>query len=186
MDAMTKIIIFAATSIGILYISRKSILDPHTHGFYRFFVFESVIALFLLNLNYWFFRLFSWNQIISWSLLVISFIPLIFGVRSLTRLGKSAKKREGEENLLAFEKTSNLVTTGIYHFIRHPMYSSLLLLSWGIFFKAPGWCVFLIAVFSTVALALAAKMDEMECIRFFGAEYQEYMKRTKRFIPFLF
>ncbi len=186
MDTTTKIIIFAVASIGILYISRKSILNPRTHGFYRFFVFESVVGLFLLNVNNWFFHPFSWNQIISWSLLVISFIPLIFGVRSLTSFGKPTKQREGEPSLLAFEKTSTLVTTGIYRFIRHPMYSSLLLLSWGIFFKAPGGWVLLLAVVSTIGLTLAAKMDEMECIRFFGAEYQEFMKKTKRFIPFLF
>jgi protein-S-isoprenylcysteine O-methyltransferase Ste14 len=39
---------------------------------------------------------------------------------------------------------------------------------------------------ATVFLIATAKADEAECIRFFGAEYQAYMKRTKMFVPFVF
>jgi protein-S-isoprenylcysteine O-methyltransferase Ste14 len=88
--------------------------------------------------------------------------------------------------LYAFEKTTALVTTGIYAYIRHPLYSSLLLLTWGIFFKVlsfPGTALTLVA---TTFLIATAQIDEQECIRFFGNEYQEYMQKTKRFIPFLF
>jgi protein-S-isoprenylcysteine O-methyltransferase Ste14 len=124
--------------------------------------------------------------VISWLLLCISIIPLVFGIRDLRKLGKPAEKREGEPQLLAFEKTTALVTTGIYHYIRHPMYSSLLFLTWGLFFKVPGvWGILLTAI-STISLLFTARMDEMECVRFFGSEYQQYMERTKRFIPYLF
>ena len=77
--------------------------------------------------------------IISWILLVTALVPLGFGVRSLTARGKPARQRAGEPQLLGFEKTTALVTSGIYAYIRHPLYSSLLLLAWGVFFKAPGW-----------------------------------------------
>jgi protein-S-isoprenylcysteine O-methyltransferase Ste14 len=88
--------------------------------------------------------------------------------------------------LLAFEKTSSLVTSGIYHYIRHPLYSSLLFLTWGIFFKGLSWPGFLLALAATLFLIATARADEAECIRFFGAPYQAYMKRSKRFVPFLF
>jgi len=42
------------------------------------------------------------------------------------------------------------------------------------------------ALVATTFLIATARADEAECIRFFGDEYQAYMKMTKRFIPFLF
>ncbi len=186
MNTVIKLVFFSLVSIGILYISRKSLRNTQSHGFYRFFAFESILGLFLINIDQWLNNPFSWNQLISWSLLCISVIPLVFGIRDLRKLGKPAEKREEEPQLLAFERTTALVTTGIYHYIRHPMYSSLLVLTWGLFFKAPGWWGILLTMVSSISLMFTARMDELECIRFFGTGYQEYTKRTKRFIPFLF
>ena len=95
------------------------------------------------------------------------------------------KQRQAEPQLLAFEKTTTLVNTGIYHYIRHPLYSSLLFLAWGIFFKVPTWLGALLALAATLFLFATAKADEAECIRFFGPAYETYMKQTKRFVPFL-
>jgi protein-S-isoprenylcysteine O-methyltransferase Ste14 len=128
----------------------------------------------------------SMHQLISWFLLIASLLPLVFGVRLLAAQGKPSKHREGEPQLLGFEKTTTLVTTGIYQYIRHPLYSSLLFLAWGIFFKIPGWIGLLLVFIASLFLVATAKADEAECLHFFGASYQEYMKRTKRFIPFLF
>lgn len=44
--------------------------------------------------------------------------------------GKPASHRH-DETLMSFEKTTALVTTGIYRRIRHPLYGSLLFLAWG-------------------------------------------------------
>ena len=88
--------------------------------------------------------------------------------------------------MVAFEKTTALVTVGIYRYIRHPLYSSLLFLAWGIFFKDPSWPGGLLAVVATLFLVATARVEEAENVRFFGEEYKEYMKQTKMFIPFLF
>jgi len=185
MSDTLKLILFALASAGIVYLSRRSLVKPRSHGFYRFFAFESILALILLNLNAWFKSPGAWHQIISWILLVTALVPLGFGVRSLTARGKPARQREGEPQLLGFEKTTALVTSGIYAYIRHPMYSSLLLLAWGVFFKAPGWVGALLAAAATLALVFTARADEAECIAYFGGAYRDYMKRTKRFVPFV-
>jgi protein-S-isoprenylcysteine O-methyltransferase Ste14 len=88
--------------------------------------------------------------------------------------------------LLAFENTSALVTQGIYRFIRHPLYCSLILLTWGIFFKDLVWHGLVLALAATLLLFATARADEKECIRFFGDPYQVYMRGTKRFIPFIY
>ena len=183
---MFKLIAFAAVSALLIYIFRASLRAPRSHGLYRFFAWEFIVALFLLNVDVWFDDPFSWHQIIAWFLLVVCIVPLVFGVRSLVTRGKPDRQRSVEPQLLAFERTSTLVTTGIYYYIRHPLYSSLLLLAWGIFFKDPSWFGALLAMASTLFLFATAKADEAECIRFFGSPYQTYMAQTKRFVPFLF
>jgi len=183
---MWKPITFVITTALPVYISRASLRQPVSHGFYRFFAWESILALFLLNVDQWFIDPFSWHQLISWALLFASLVPLAFGVKTLRRRGHPAEERPGAPSLLAFEKTTTLVTSGIYAYIRHPLYSSLLLLAWGIFFKAPGLAGGLLALVATTFLIATARADEQECLSFFGEEYQKYIGKTKRFLPFLF
>jgi protein-S-isoprenylcysteine O-methyltransferase Ste14 len=181
-----KLLLFSLGTLILTYISRASLRVPRSHGFYRFFAWEAILALFLLNVDAWFRDPFAWYQIISWILLFASIIPLVFGVQALQARGKPTEKRESDPSLLAFEKTTALVTTGIYHYIRHPLYSSLFLLAWGIFFKFPSLLGGILIIITTIFLVLTAKADEAECIKFFGSQYQDYMKKTRMFIPFLF
>ena len=182
----TQIILITIGSIGLLLVSRSSLRDPTSHGFYRFFAWEAILLLFVSDLPFWFVDPSSWNQVISWILLVVSIIPLGWGLFLLKNKGKPAGAREKEGSLLPLERTSRLVTTGIYGYIRHPLYASLLCLAWGIFFKLPSFMGFALALTASGFLYRTAIADERECIRFFGEEYIAYMKRTKRFIPFIF
>ena len=183
---MFKLITFAVISAGLVYVSRASLRAPRSHGFYRFFAWEFIAALFVLNIDVWFLDPFSWHQLVSWVLLIVCLVPLVLGIRSLRAQGKPVAQRDTEPQLLAFEKTSTLVTTGIYRHIRHPLYSSLLLLAWGIFFKNPTGPGALLALLATLFLVATAKADEAECIRFFGPSYQAYMERTRMFVPIVF
>jgi protein-S-isoprenylcysteine O-methyltransferase Ste14 len=182
---MDKIVLFVLLSIPLIIISRRALFDFRSHGFYRFFSWEGIILLFTLNYTYWFKDPFSWQQIVSWLLLAASAYMVITGVTTLRKRGIPADQRE-DPALFQFEKTSELVTTGIFKYIRHPLYSSLLFLTWGIWLKNPGIQGFIIALASSVLLLLTAKADEAECVAYFGEKYSDYMKRTKMFIPFLF
>ena len=183
---MLEWIIFAIVSLLIVVVSWKSLHNPRSHGFYRFFAWEAILALLLINARFWFYKPFAWNQIIAWCLLFLCLVPLVFGIHSLRTRGKPANRRAGDSSLLAFEKTTALVTSGIYHYIRHPLYSSLFLLTWGFFFKGPSLLGMVLAITATSFLIATAKADETECTQFFGAPYQEYMKHTKRFVPYIF
>lgn len=48
---MVKIIIFALVTAGIIYLSRGSLGNRRSHGFFRFFAFESLLVLIFLNLG---------------------------------------------------------------------------------------------------------------------------------------
>ncbi len=180
-----KLVIFIAASAGLAYVSRASLRAPRSHGFYRFFAWEGLVVLVLLNIECWFCDPFSLPQLISWLLLIVSLVPVIYGAYLLRRFGQADNQRT-DAPLFEFEKTTTLVTAGVYKYIRHPLYSSLLFLGWGVFFKDVSWLGAGLALLTTLFLALTAKAEESENVRFFGAAYQEYIKQTRMFIPFVF
>jgi protein-S-isoprenylcysteine O-methyltransferase Ste14 len=183
---MWMIAIFIIFTLILIYISRASLCDRRSHGFYRFFAWEAILALIVIDMPVWFSDWLAWHQIISWFLLILCFIPLGFGVYYLRSRGSPDKEKRSESPLLGFERTTVLVTSGIYHFIRHPLYSSLFFLDWGVFFKKPSVPGVLLAVTATFFLILTSKADEAECLQIFGRQYQEYMKTTRRFIPLIY
>lgn len=181
---MNHLILFLILSIPIILFSWRTLLRFKSHGFYRFISWESIAWIFTINYKYWFTDPLSILQIISWILLLVSIYMVLAGVLMLRKKGKPARERE-DESLYLFEKTSALVKEGIYRYIRHPLYSSLLFLTWGIYLKNPDIILLPAAAVSTISLVITAILDEKECKIFFGAEYLEYMKRTRRFIPFI-
>ena len=85
-----------------------------------------------------------------------------------------------------FEDTTALVVVGIYKYIRHPLYGSLLLLAWGVFFKAPSLIGGILSLGASAFLVATARVEESEDLKKFGADYAAYMKTTKMFVPFVF
>jgi len=79
----------------------------------------------------------------------------------------------------------NLVTTGIYSLIRHPMYLSVLLLSSSmmLFYPSPAEYVLFGLLFLTLLIKLFYEEYLWKCE---SPEYIDYMRRTKRLIPFIF
>lgn len=179
-----SLIIFGILSLPVIIISWRALFNIKSHGFYRFLSWECILLLFANNYKYWFDYPFSVNQIISWVLLFISGYLVIAGVLLMKKIGKPEENRN-EKILYQFEKTTQLIDTGIFKFIRHPLYSSLIFLTWGIFFKNPTLELLGVALLSTLFLYFTAIFDEKECIIFFGDKYREYMKRSKMFIPFI-
>lgn len=174
-DSLIFSFLLSVGTIANLIISwRLSIQAGRYHGIYRFFAFESILVLVLLCAPVWFVNPWKWNQLLSWIMLLGS-IPLpVYGFRAL----HSAGKPQGQ-----FENTTTLVTDGIYRYIRHPLYASLILLGTGIFLKEINLLTSLCAIVNLVALILTAKTEEGEMLKKFGEEYVRYMERTKMFVP---
>lgn len=182
---MLQAAVFLLASAGILWISRRSLRSPRSHGFYRFFAFEFLAALIVLNAPNWFRDPLTPRQLASWVLLFGSIWPAAVGLRLLVTAGRPSAE-SSDATQLGFEKTTALVAVGMYRYIRHPMYASLLGLAWGAALKdlsAPSLVLALAASASVVATALA---EEREDVAHFGPSYSEYMKTTRRFIPFVF
>ncbi len=180
---MAQLIIFIIVSAVIIYFSWPSFRGPKpSHGFYRFFAFESIFGIILLNIKVWFFDPFTVRQLMSWLLLIVSLFLAVHGFQLLRRIGRPSGPRGTIEG---FEQTTQLVTAGAYHYIRHPMYSSLLGLGWGAYLKSPSLLATLLVIICTAALIATAKVEEGENLARFGEKYARYMQHTKMFIPYL-
>jgi protein-S-isoprenylcysteine O-methyltransferase Ste14 len=168
--------LLAGTLVILLFSWFFSIRYRRYHGISRFFAFECILILFLLNKQTWFIDPFSFRQICSWILLFLSLYFAIAGFLLLKRRGMP------EGNL---ENTSRLVKSGIYGYIRHPLYLSLLLLGTGIMLKKTGAWQIAAGSVNLAALWVTCKIEEKEMIAKFGDEYRKYMKETRMFIPFV-
>ncbi len=181
---MIRASIFCAASVFLAFVSRKSLVRPRSHGFPRFFAWESLAALFLLVVPRWIDDWASPRQWASWALITASAYFALRGAYLLRTLGRPDPARTGDE-LFPFERTSRIVAAGLYRYVRHPLYASLIFLAWGFFLKHPMRPELLLASAASVFLILAAIIDEAECAAHFGDAYRAYMKTTRRFIPFL-
>ena len=181
---MIRIILLILCTIFFIRFSWRALQNPGSHGFYRFFVFEGNLILVLLNHPYWFENPFSALHLVSWILLLTSIFFVIQSLLMLKQKGGQAEREEMPGNF-AFENTAQIVEVGLYRYIRHPMYSSLLFLGWGAFFKNITPLSLGLVIIVSAFLIVTAKVEERENLRFFGTTYEEYMQRTKMFIPWL-
>jgi protein-S-isoprenylcysteine O-methyltransferase Ste14 len=176
---MTKIIIFFAVSIIFFIISWPALFQPGSRKFYRFFTFEFLLILILVNSSYWFYKPFSSFQIISWILLIVSLLLVLPGFYLLIRAGKPASSAN-------IETTTTLVTTGIYKYVRHPLYSSLIFLGAGCLLKNPSLLAVSLFAVTAVFVYATALSEEKENLLKFGDDYAAYTRKSRMLVPFLF
>jgi protein-S-isoprenylcysteine O-methyltransferase Ste14 len=174
---MNLIALVAGTVFIVLFSWFLSIKHRRYHGIPRFFAFEGVFILFLLNKEKWFIDPFSPLQLLSWAFLIASVYPVVSGFLLLMSKGKPSAN---------FENTSLLVKEGIYRYIRHPLYLSIFLLGTGIMLKDPGLIQVILGTLTLVAVYITSLIEEGEMLAKFGDEYRHYMSETKMFVPYIF
>lgn len=179
-----ELIAFSIAALLILIFSRHVILKPRSHGFYRFFGWECIAWLLINNYRYWFTDFLSVYNIISLIFLLYATCLVIAGIVLIKIKGKADGSRR-DDSLYCFERTTELVETGLYKYIRHPLYGSLVFITWGIFFKHPEIYLLIISNIATTAFFTTMIIEEKENISFFGEKYRAYMKRSKMIIPYV-
>ena len=173
---MNYYILIAGTICILVFSWFFSIKYKRYHGITRFFAFESAFILLLMNFRIWFVDPFSPVHFVSWILLILSAYVGIEGYLLLKRKGKSEE---------SFENTSVLVKSGLYGYVRHPLYLSVFLFGIGVMFKDPMQTQLILGAVLLVAIYFTARIEEKEMIAKFGDEYRKYMKETKMFIPYI-
>jgi len=171
----TDIVIIAAVNLFLLWFSWWfSLKEGRFHGIPRFFGFSGLFLLTWFNFRFWFDEAFSLRQIVSWLLL---FLSLFYLINALYFYVKYVKPAGMPEN------ATQLISKGIYRYLRHPMYGSLMFLTLGVYLKHPDILASIIATLCMVAFYITAMVEEDEMIRKFGSDYEMYRKDTGMFLP---
>lgn len=80
-----------------------------------------------------------------------------------------------------------LICTGPYSLVRHPMYTSFLLMGLSQAFLLSNWVAGVAGLIGfTVLFFLRVDKEERMMLEVFGPRYQAYMAKTKRIIPYLY
>ena len=82
------------------------------------------------------------------------------------------------------KENAKLITTGIYAYIRHPMYLSVIIMMLGFLLSSFNFSNLLLFVFLVFVLYLKAKREENIWCNHTN-EYLEYKSKTKLILPFI-
>ena len=84
------------------------------------------------------------------------------------------------------KKKQELITRGIYHYVRHPIYTGIACMLIGSELVAKSWLWFFLMPLLFVGAYLQGKREEKLLVSHFGDEYKNYMKRSKMLVPFVY
>jgi protein-S-isoprenylcysteine O-methyltransferase Ste14 len=87
---------------------------------------------------------------------------------------------------VTYKEDQDLVTNGPYRFVRHPIYTSMIVMFIGSFLYYGSPIIAIGSAIAVVVFILRTRKEEAIMIDLFGDKYTEYMKRTKRLIPFVY
>jgi protein-S-isoprenylcysteine O-methyltransferase Ste14 len=115
--------------------------------------------------------------ILQWPAVAIALLAFLLSLMCWQKMGKSWRV-----GIDPSERTK-LIVTGPYARIRHPIYalSSLLMLATAVIWPAP--TMLMIAIAHLMLLQFEARREETHLIQLHGQIYEEYCRRTPRFIP---
>ena len=102
------------------------------------------------------------SYLVGFLIIIIAFIILLVSIKDLGR------------NLSPFPrpiKNSNLVTTGIYRFARHPMYYSLIFISFGVFITK----LSIYYLFLSISLSLIIKLKIALEEQYLNNKFKNYL-----------
>lgn len=122
-------------------------------------------------------RDYNWFFTAGIILCIISFPYIIWTFQSL---GKNITET------VETRKSNELVTTGIYKYLRHPIYTTTFFYNCGLAFIAANWLIGTIAIALFVLLIIRTSNEEKILIEKYGDDYRNYMKRTGGHFPKLF
>ena len=120
------------------------------------------------------------------SSIVINVVIIVFAVTGLIVALIARRTLAGNwSRAVAFKEDHELITTGLYHYVRHPIYTGVLLmilataLSVGTLSAGIGFVVIVLGLW------LKLRAEEEILTKHFPKEYLAYKDRTKALIPYV-
>ena len=170
----------------IYTVSRRIKMSSHANDGYSSLVIRLSLgtAVFLAN---WLIRVETWATI-SWRPV------LIFGLGIMLMVGGVAFRWYSIRVLgkyfsvnLVVQPGQTVMREGPYRWIRHPSYTGSLITMLGLGLAFTNWlCLVSVPLITLIGYSYRANVEERMLTTALGDRYREYMKDTKRFIPFVY
>lgn len=120
------------------------------------------------------------NQASRWSGLVLTGLGLGLIFWSGVALGKMYSAE------VTIQENHELVTTGLYRYIRHPRYLGAIFIALGLSLLFRSWIGLVVSIPLLVVILLRIKDEEAVLSKEFGLEWEVYLKQSWRLIPYLY
>jgi protein-S-isoprenylcysteine O-methyltransferase Ste14 len=182
MSSLTGQFIFLCWAIFIIYWIVASFGVKRTvekqAGWWRILILLIAVAIAFFMIN---------NDVILWSYTltigifadIVTLIGLIIILWARTVLGGNWSSST------VLKENHELIQNGPYRYVRHPIYSGLLLMVLGVAIFYGRAIIFVALAISFITSCLRAREEEKLLTRHFP-EYSNYKARVKAFIPFVF
>ena len=125
-------------------------------------------------------RLFPWAPWQFWAAAAVTAGGLAFTVWARLHLGRNWS------GIVTIKQGHELVTTGPYSLVRHPIYTGLLVAFVGSALARDEWRGVLAVAIAWAALWRKLLLEERWMLEVFGEQYAEYRRRVPALIPFPF
>ena len=120
--------------------------------------------------------LFTPPAVLGWVAAVLTVLGILFAIWARVHLGRNWSAAP------AVKEKHELVTSGPYAYVRHPIYTGILLAAFG---AALSGSAFAIGIFIIVCFVFSRRIGKEERImlELFSDTYPQYQARTKRLVP---
>ena len=116
---------------------------------------------------------------IRWSGVIITVVGMALEFSTQLNLGKNYS------TTLHISEGQSLVTSGPYRYVRHPMYTALIMVGVGIGILSTSWYFLIPFIATGIVVAFRIRREEEAMIEKFGDEYIQYAQVTGRFFPLI-
>lgn len=121
------------------------------------------------------------NYAFGWLGILLLLIGIAIRLAAMFTLGKFYTRA------LVTTQEQKVVDFGIYKYVRHPGYAGTILGGIGFSMAQMNWLTLALTfIFATLVYGIRINKEEKMLKEKLGDEYREYMKRTKRLIPFIY
>jgi protein-S-isoprenylcysteine O-methyltransferase Ste14 len=87
---------------------------------------------------------------------------------------------------VTIQKSHQLITTGLYRYVRHPLYLGMFCGALGLAFLFRSWIGLVVIIPIVAGLTLRIKDEEGVLQKEFGSEWEAYCQQSWRLVPYLY
>lgn len=141
-----------------------------------------IICTLTLIASFWNYKvpIYSINSAMNLAGVILFIIGLIIRVHAAWTLDKNYSWT------LEIRENHSLIKNGLYRYIRHPIYSGVIISAFTVPVFTSSVIGFFIILFSILLLIYRIGVEEKMLIEEYRDEYRDYMKNTWRLVPYLY